>query len=392
VIAEHYLKRWRDAGLIDDGAVARIGAWEAAHRRPLWLWALSGMGALAVGLGVVAVIGANWEDIPAWLKLAADLLLTGLCAAFVFIAWQRQQAWPREIGALLLFGLVIGGIALVGQVYQLQSDPWQGLVTWLALCTPFLALLALSRLVGALWTAAAVITWFAAYESLQRLFTTLSPPAAETLHDPFFHLLLYLPACLMIVVAVLRRRWPPAEDQGELVLKLALAGLVTAVSTTVVLVDSAFMGAGAPAGIWLGAVATLVPATALWLGGGAEDRRAALILLGLSFAAWAAALALALSWSGQQKVGFQAMLGLLFIVYWSAIGWLAARGGQRVLFGLAFSAIGLRLLIFYFQAIGGLSATGLGLIGGGALCLGLAWAGWRLTRRLGPGVRQGAIP
>src|SRR5260221_425958 len=228
------------------------------------------MGAMAVGLGVVAVIGANWEDIPAWLKLAADLLLTGLCAAFVFVAWQRQQAWPREIGALLLFGLVIGGIALVGQVYQLQSDPWLGLATWLALCTPFLALLALSRL------------------------------------------------------------------------------------------------------------------------GGAVERRAALMLLGVSFAAWAAALALALSWSGVQKVGFQAMLGLLFIVYWSAIGWLAARGGQRVLFGLAFSVIGLRLLILYFQAIGGLSATGLGLIGGGALCLALAWAGWRLTRRLA--VRQGAIP
>jgi uncharacterized membrane protein len=32
----------------------------------------------------------------------------------------------RTIAAvsLLLFGLVIGGIALIGQVYQLQSDPW----------------------------------------------------------------------------------------------------------------------------------------------------------------------------------------------------------------------------------------------------------------------------
>jgi len=137
VIAEHYLRRWRDAGLIDDGAVARIGAWEAQHRRPIWLWALSGMGALAIGLGVVAVVAANWEEIPAAAKLAVDLLLTGLCAVFVFVAWQRDQAGPREIGALLLFGLVIGGIALIGQVYQLQSDPWQALVTWLALYTPF---------------------------------------------------------------------------------------------------------------------------------------------------------------------------------------------------------------------------------------------------------------
>ena len=115
------------------------------------------------------------------------------------------------------------------------------------------------------------------------------------------------------------------------------------------------------------------------------QRRPAIALLGASFVAWAAALLLARAWNGEAKAMFEAIFGLLFIVYWSAIGWLAARGGQRVLFGLAFTVIGLRLLILYFEAIGGLTATGLGLIGGGVLCLALAWVGWRLTRRLAPG-------
>jgi uncharacterized membrane protein len=385
VIAEHYLKRWRDAGLIDDSAVARISAWEARHRRPIWLWALSGMGALAIGLGVVAVVAANWQEIPAAAKLAGDLLVTGLCAVFVFVAWQRDRAWPREIGALLLFGLVIGGIALIGQVYQLQSDPWQALVTWLALCTPFLALIAFTRLVGALWLAAAVLTWFSAYEPFEKLITPLASGSAA---GRFFHLLLYLPACLMIVVAVVRRRWPPAEDQGELLLKLALAGLAGAVSTTVAVIDSRLAGAVAPVEIWLGAVATLPAAAALWLGSGALQRRPAIALLGASFVVWAAALLLARAWNAEAQATFEAIFGLLFIVYWAAIGWLAARGGQRLLFGLAFTVIGLRLLILYFEAIGGLTATGLGLIGGGVLCLALTWVGWRLTRRLA----DGAIP
>jgi uncharacterized membrane protein len=385
VIAEHYLKRWRDAGLIDDSAVARISAWEARHRRPIWLWALSGMGALAIGLGVVAMVAANWQEIPAAAKLAGDLLVTGLCAVFVFVAWQRDRAWPREIGALLLFGLVIGGIALIGQVYQLQSDPWQALVTWLALCTPFLALIAFTRLVGALWLAAAVLTWFSAYEPFEKLITPLASGSAT---GRFFHLLLYLPACLMIVVAVVRRRWPPAEDQGELLLKLALAGLAGAVSTTVAVIDSRLAGAVAPVEIWLGAVATLPAAAALWLGSGALQRRPAIALLGASFVVWAAALLLARAWNAEAQATFEAIFGLLFIVYWVAIGWLAARGGQRLLFGLAFTVIGLRLLILYFEAIGGLTATGLGLIGGGVLCLALTWVGWRLTRRLA----DGAIP
>lgn len=385
VIAEHFLRRWRSAGLIDDGAVERIGAWEAAHRRPLWLWALSGMGALAIGLGLVAVVAANWEEIPAGAKLAADLLLTGLCAGFVFVAWQRDREWPRELGALLLFGLVIGSIALVGQVYQLQSDPWQALVTWLALATPFLALVTFSRLVGALWFAAAVLTWFSAYEPLERLIGSLASSAAR---GDLFLLLLYLPACLLVIVAVLRRRWPPAEDQGELMLKLAVAGLVGAVSTTVVAIDSRLVSQVAPVEIWLGTAATLLAATALWIGGSATQRRPMIALLGVSFGIWAAALLLARAWSAEQKAGFEAIFGLLFIVYWAAIGWLAAHAGQRVLFGLAFTVIAMRLLILYLEAIGGLTATGLGLIGGGVLCLVLTWIGWRLTRRLG----RGAIP
>ena len=118
------------------------------------------------------------------------------------------------------------------------------------------------------------------------------------------------------------------------------------------------------------------------------QRRPVIALLGVSFVVWAAALLLARAWSAEQKASFEAIFGLLFIVYWAAIGWLAARAGQRVLFGMAFTVIALRLVILYLEAIGGLTATGLGLIGGGVLCLLLTWLGWRLTRRM----RRGAIP
>ncbi|SKA09995.1 Uncharacterized membrane protein [Enhydrobacter aerosaccus] len=386
MIAEHYLKRWQGAGLIDDAAVERISAWEATHRRPIWLWALSGTGALAIGLGVVAMVAANWEDIPAAVKLSGAMLLTGLVAAFVFVAWLRDRAWPREIGALLLFGLVIASIALIGQVYQLQSEPWQALLTWLALCTPFLALLTFTRLVGTLWFAAAVLTWFSASETLEPLIRTLGSASAR---GHFFHVLFYLPACLMILVAVVRGLWPPAEKQGELMLKLALAGLTGAVSMTVITIDSRLIDQVAPVEIWLGAVATALAAMALWFGGGEMQRRHTLPLLGVSFGTWAVALLLAHPWNPdgglEDTITFEAIIGLLFILYWSAIGWLAARTGQRILFGLAFTVIGLRLLVLYFQAIGGLTATGFGLIGGGLLCLALSWLGWRLTQRLARG-------
>src|SRR5262249_31153647 len=142
-------------------------------------------------------------------------------------------------------------------------------------------------------------------------------------------------------------------------------------------------------------LATVLTAAAVWLAGaepfmGRARLRAVLALLGVSFGVWAAALLLSRAWKIEAvpAATLEALFGLLFIAYWSAFGWLAARHGHRVVFGLAFAVIGLRLLILYFEAIGGLTATGLGLIGGGVLCLALTWLGWRLTQRLG----RGAVP
>ena len=55
---------WHEAGLIDAITRDRLLAYEAEHARPLALWAVFGIGALAIGLGLVSVIAANWEDIP----------------------------------------------------------------------------------------------------------------------------------------------------------------------------------------------------------------------------------------------------------------------------------------------------------------------------------------
>ena len=75
------------------------------------------------------------------------------------------------------------------------------------------------------------------------------------------------------------------------------------------------------------------------------------------------------------------MRAVLFIAYWGVIGAMAARAGARALFGLAFSMIGLRLLVLYFEAIGGLTARARPDRRRRA-CLALAAIGWRLMRRM----------
>ncbi len=377
MLAEHFARRWQRAGLIDDDALGRIVAWENAHRRPVWLWLVAGLGALAIGLGVMAVIGANWETIPAWVKLSVVLAVTALLAASVFFFWRRGLVWPCEIAALLLFALVLGGIALIGQVYQLQGDNWQALVLWLVLCTPFLALVSRTRLLGVLWGIAAVTTWFAAGDALADLFVRsrlLSTDSRSVWNSAaVFKLMTWLPACGLVAAGALRQLWAPVRDQGTLMLQLSLAGLVAAASLSTVLESDSAGWRGALAA---GLVGTVIASAALAAGSSMARGRGPLIWLGASFVAWAAGLAPI----GGEGLSQDVLRALLFIAYWSVLGWLAARNGWRGLFAVAFTVIGLRLLVLYFEAIGGLTATGLGLIGGGVLCLALAAIGWRLTR------------
>src|SRR5205823_5059824 len=57
MIAEHFTRRWQAAGLIDGALAERILAWEARHRRPILLWGVAGVGAIAVSLGIMALVG-----------------------------------------------------------------------------------------------------------------------------------------------------------------------------------------------------------------------------------------------------------------------------------------------------------------------------------------------
>jgi uncharacterized membrane protein len=381
VIAEHFTRRWQRAGLIDGDLATRIIAWESAHRRPVFLWAVAGMGTLALSLGIMAIVGANWEDIPAGLKLAIVLGLNAACAVAVFVFWRRDWPWLREIAALLLFGLVLSGIALIGQVYQLQSAPWRALTLWLALSTPFLALTAYSRLTGTIWFIAAVTTWFVADTPLLDYQDALWFVGRQML-------LGYLAACAMIVVSVLRSLWAPARSQGAFIGRLAWAGLIAACALTVAFDWIGPSGSTAPIEpIFLAAVASVPAAAALWLGGARRERTALLALLAGSLAVWSLGLLVS------PMTGLKADLirALLFIVYWMGIAAAAVNTSRRGLFGFALAMIGVRLLILYFEAIGGLTATGLGLIGGGVLCLALAAVGWRVTRIV-PRRSSGAVP
>jgi uncharacterized membrane protein len=383
MFANRYLSRWQAAGLLDAAAAERITVWERGQARPIWLWALAGLGALAVGMGVIAVVAANWELIPGTVKIALMLALNGTAALGVFVAWQRGWEKTREILALTLAGLVLAGIALISQVYQLDGKVWQAMLIWFAVCTPYLALVTRTRLLGVAWAAAAVVTYLAALEPLERALRGLFRGDAVIM-------LAWVPGLLLLAIGVVRGWQSQWRGQANAIIACGTLALLFAAGIPQLFVFRPSDEAGAIVAV----VLSLLVAALLWHERG-RDREGAtaltiIVLAGLG--TWLATMAIwkltgatgQTFWSRRSTDAFPYLCAaLVFIAFWAVVSWLALQAGRRTLFALAFAVIVVRVVIIYWEAFGGLLNTGLGLIGGGVLCLALAALGWHLARRAG---------
>jgi uncharacterized membrane protein len=76
-VSEH-LKRWRDAGVLEPEAAARIEAYERDQRsgrkedeRPGVLEALLYLGVVVLGVGVFALVAQQWDELESWARVMA---------------------------------------------------------------------------------------------------------------------------------------------------------------------------------------------------------------------------------------------------------------------------------------------------------------------------------
>jgi hypothetical protein len=75
-------------------------------------------------------------------------------------------------------------------------------------------------------------------------------------------------------------------------------------------------------------------------------------------------------------VSMHLVAALSFMGLWAILGWVALKLRAYRMFQLATAVLALRIIVIYFEVIGSLLNSGLGLIIGGVLTLLIAWA-WR---------------
>lgn len=363
------LDEWQAAGLIDAGTAEAIRAHEAEGSRPIALWATIGIGLFALALGIVLVVAAGWDMIPTGVKLGVHLAMTAAAAVVVWMARRQQRLWLGEGALFLLAALVLAGIALQGQIYQVTSPVWEALAWWALLATPALLVAGCTRLTAYVWTGmlAVLAIAYAVDSGLSRV----------TLDIAVDNLPAALPPGLLLASLLLpQSAFAVGVREAGLALLLAGASLAHfAWPIEVSSADAASLAIRLP-------LAVVVAAIAVGLAG--RLGRGAAIVMRVSLIAAAVATILAAAVPHGDTLGARLFGAFAFFAMWGAIAKAAHDGGWRALFGVAIGMIAVRLFIVYVELFGGLAYTGFGLIVGGLLLIGLTLAWARLMRRARP--------
>ena len=365
------LAAWGEAGLIDAQTAAAIRAYEASHARPVALWAVIGIGALAIGLGVISVVAANWEDVPGTVRLAvhlAAMMALGGWLAGRGEALERSRPWALEAGLFVLGVLGLAFFGHLGQVYQTGSPLWQPLATWLVLFAPVILLRGQSWLTALLLTGALVVACWDYSSSqvgvggeapyLRIAFVTALPLALASL------------GAWMRERSVRRAFWKRLE---QLVLIYAVGGASLAcIAASFGELDEGVLSLSSQA--IRAAVALAVAASIAAARRRPSGEASALVLGGAGVALFVAAIA----------SGSDLMAGVLFMALWAGIAAAALHAGWRGIFQLAVAVIALRLIVLSFELASDLLTSGFGLILAGLLILGVAWVAVRVSRKFAP--------
>jgi uncharacterized membrane protein len=139
---------WQASGLVDqERARTLLALYESpelfkARQQAKGMFTLLALAAALVGLGVLLLVGYNWEQMPAPLKVTAIFgALVGTHAAAFGLRY--RLGWQRIAEVLFFLGCLFYGAAiwLLAQVFHIESSNYDALWWWAIGVLPFALLL-----------------------------------------------------------------------------------------------------------------------------------------------------------------------------------------------------------------------------------------------------------
>ena len=387
-LIEKKLQIWEQQGFINGDqhdAILAFGQGEKQNNN-WWLYSLIILGSAIIGLGIISLIAANWEQIPNSIKLGTDFLLLSVLAIVIF--WQKQQPKKPWADALIsaFIILCLASIGLIAQIYHINGHWYHAVLLWSLITLP-IVLFARHLFVHFLWVSLFInaAVWSCVDLAGGSLRYTLRELPALLLLAPLLSATLYLLARRVHVLYKTSSSfffW----FQISALIALAAIDLIRSGGDTQVFEWRWYLPAWLTAAVLIGLI--LIRPAYQPLNKGLLI--ATILLLILYFQP-------DILFTGQTRYTFSALdsaarasLWLaddirapaltILILFLYAIH--AGNSGYHRTFNVITFLIGLRFVTLYFQAMGGLAATGVGLILSGLLIIGIAWFWYSSRDRL----------
>ncbi len=129
---------WVEDGLIPADVRGRIlDRYEVSKQFPAVVLTL---GIAMIGIGILSFIAANWQEIGRMFRVV--LVVAGYAGCVVAAYLSERRGHRNVAGAFLLLSgfMLLGGIALMSQIFHIQGSLDGLLVTWLVVFAPTLLL------------------------------------------------------------------------------------------------------------------------------------------------------------------------------------------------------------------------------------------------------------
>lgn len=352
------LKHWEKAGLITAEQRSGILSYEHTRKQGKLVKDLATVAVIAIFLGVLSLVAANWYAIPSNLKILMHFALNIGVMAYILRLDGQEKPILKDICLVGLSGLFLTFIALVGQIYQLHGDIQTTLLVWLGICTPFIWFYGRTYTIALPWLGVFLITLY------MNLFFYLD----KTGNDDFASLILtsltfYLP---FVVLLLARIPWLQEHKPGFAQTFHRLGLYVPAIMATL----SMFMFYEPfPEAQYWGTQVTIMAAGLFFVSlifkprAGDEQESTDLwyyllvsgIVIMLPFCL--------------PSLESGVLAAVVFVGYWIFIAWLGARMQSSQLMDWAIRLVILRLFVIYIEVFGGMLLTGVGLIVSGIILL-----------------------
>ncbi|MBP5215101.1 MAG: DUF2157 domain-containing protein [Alphaproteobacteria bacterium] len=103
-----------------------------------WTTVLLYFAAFLIGLGIVAEVAANWQQIPNNIKLGGALAAMFLNALALIWTIKTDKNILKQVLVVIYAFLIMGVIGLIGQVYHLHSNVANACLLWSAISWPLI--------------------------------------------------------------------------------------------------------------------------------------------------------------------------------------------------------------------------------------------------------------